>query len=171
MNEIQIVTAILMIAGLVGCVLPILPGPPLIWLGALYYGWRTEFEVVTPLFLAALLVPTVIGATADWWMSFLGARRGGASVWGQLAALGGGIVGFFVFSLPGMLVGAVGALVLVEYRRAKDWNSVFKAGKGYLVGYLLSIVVELICAFVIIGLFLGRLWLAGGGDASGGLNI
>jgi uncharacterized protein YqgC (DUF456 family) len=159
MNEIQIVTGLLMFAGLVGCILPVLPGPPLVWLGALFYAWRTGFETIPLWFLGILLIPMLIGVTADWWMTFLGARRGGASMWGQLASLAGGLIGFFAlgFSLPGMLIGAIAALVLVEYQRAKDWNAVLKAGKGYLAGYLLSLVVETCCALIMIACFIVRL--------------
>ena len=61
---------------------------------------------------------------------------------------------FVVGSLPGLFIGALGAIALVEYYQHKDWNKVLKASKGYLIGYALSLVVELLCCFLIIGIFL-----------------
>ena len=147
-----------MLAGLAGCFVPILPGPPLAWLGALYYGWQNNWQTMTPLTLALLLVVALLGATADWWMSLLGARKSGASAWSQVAALVGGLVGLVVLSLPGMLIGSVAAIALVEWRRLRQWKGAVRAGGGYLVGYLLAMVVEFVCTLVITGVFAWRVW-------------
>ena len=146
-----------MVAGLVGCVMPILPGPPLAWLGALYYGWQTGWAKISPLILALMLVIALVGATADWWMGFLGAKKGGASPLSQVAALFGGLIGLIAFSLPGMLIGSVAAIVAVEWHRLREWKGVLRAGGGYLVGYLLAMVVEVVCTLFIIGIFAARL--------------
>ena len=146
-----------MIAGVVGCFVPVLPGPSLAWLGALYYGWQTSWAKISPLILVLLLIIALVGATADWWMGFLGAKKGGASAWSQLAALLGGLIGFFVFSLPGMIIGSVAAIVAVEWHRVREWKAVLRAGGGYLVGFLLAMVVEFVCTLAIIGIFAARL--------------
>ena len=159
MDENLIIPIVLMIAGLVGCFVPILPGPPLAWLGALYYGWQTDWEKISPLWLGLMLVIALIGATADWWMSHLGAKKGGASAWSQVAALFGGLIGLVLFSLPGMLIGSVAAIVAVEWHRLREWKGVLRAGGGYLVGYLLAMVVEVICTLFVIGIFAARLML------------
>ena len=150
------IAVFLMLAGLVGCVVPVLPGPPLAWLGALFYGWQTDWARITPLVLGAMLVIALLGASADWWMGFLGAKKGGASARGQIAALLGGVVGLFVLSVPGMLIGSVAALVAVEWHRLREWRGVLRAGGGYLVGFLLAMVVEIVCTLLIIGLFVWR---------------
>lgn len=160
MENPLLLTTIIMAIGLLGCIIPVLPGPPIIWLGAVFYAWRTGFTTVGPLLLGVLLVLAIIGATADLWMGFLGAKKGGASPWSQVAALIGGLIGMLTFSVPGLLIGSIGAIVAVEWQRHRDWNAVMRAGGGYLVGYLLSMMVELAIALVMIGLFAGRLWLA-----------
>lgn len=158
MNEAVIVTAIIMLIGLVGSVLPLVPGPPLIWLGALYYAWRTDWlEVGWPI-LVLLLVLALVGGTADWWMGYLGASSGGASIWATLASMVGGIAGFFIFSVPGMLIGSIGAIALVEYGRHRDWRKTLRAGGGYLVGSLLAAVVEVVIALVMIGIFVAAVY-------------
>ncbi len=157
MDQTLLLTGAIMLAGLVGCVAPVLPGPPLVWLGALFYGWQTDWQRIGPVFLAVTLVLALLGGSADLWMGFLGAKKGGASFGSQIAALFGGIIGFLIFSVPGLLLGSVAAIALVEWRKHRDWNAVVRAGGGYLAGYLLAMVVEIIAALLIIGAFAARI--------------
>jgi uncharacterized protein YqgC (DUF456 family) len=160
MDTILFVTCALMATGLLGCFVPLLPGPRFIFFGALYYGWQTNYQGIGPLLLGILLILVLIGSTADLWMGFLGAKKGGASGWSQLASLVGGFIGMLVFSLPGMLLGSVGAILLVEWLRLRDWKAMLRAGKGYLTGYLLAMVVELAAGLLMIALFALRLCFA-----------
>lgn len=153
MNEHLPAAAIMMVLGLAGCVIPVLPGPPLVWLGAMYYAWRNDWTQIGWPMLLLLFILAVIGSTADLWMGYLGAKKGGASIWASLASLAGGLIGLIVFSIPGAIIGSLGAIALVEYYRHKDWNKVLRAGGGYMVGYLLAMVVELAICLVMIGLF------------------
>jgi hypothetical protein len=159
MNQDLLAAAIIMGIGLIGTVVPLLPGPPLVWLGALYYAYRTNWTEVGWPMLILMLVLALIGSTANTWMSYFGARKGGASLWSSLASIVGGLVGMMVFSLPGAIIGAIGAIALVEYSLHRDWNKVLHAGKGYMVGYLLSMVVEVIVCLAIIGLFVAAVYI------------
>ncbi len=143
--------------GLVGAVLPLIPGPPIVWLGAFYYAWRTNFDEVGILMLVLLALLGIVGGTADWWLGYLGASKGGASGWATLASFVGGIVGFLVFNVIGMVLGSILAIVLVEYMRHRDWQRVMRAGSGYLVGWLLASIVEIgICVLMIALFFVAR---------------
>ena len=153
MNQTLLETAIIMLVGLIGCVAPLLPGPPIVWLGALYYGWKTDFAEFGWPTLLIMLILTIIGSTAEYWLAYLGSRKSGASPWASVAAVLGGIVGLLVLSLPGLIIGSLAAIAAVEYRRHQDWNKVLKSGAGYLAGYLLSMVVEIIICLIIIGIF------------------
>ncbi len=151
--------AIIMGLGLIGTVVPLLPGPPLVWIGALYYAWRTNWTEVGWPMLILLLALAIVGSTANTWMSYFGARKSGASVWASLISIAGGIVGMLVFSLPGAIIGSIGAIALVEYSIHHDWNKVLHAGKGYMVGYLLSMVIEVVVCLVMIGLFVAAIYI------------
>ena len=154
MNDLFVQTAIIMLAGIIGCIIPALPGPPLVFIGALYYAYRTEWTLVSwpSLFLLGVLM--LVGSTSNIWLSYFGARKGGASIWASVAAFFGGLIGMMVFSLPGLFIGAIGAIAAVEYSRHKDWSKVLRAGTGYLAGYLLSMVVELLVCLAMIAVFL-----------------
>ena len=148
---------LIMIVGIVGSFLPLLPGPPIVWLGAFYYAYQTSFSEVGIAMLVLLAILGIVGGTADLWLGYLGASKGGASGWATLASLVGGIVGFFVLSVPGMLIGSIAAIVLVEWLRHRDWQRVLRAGTGYLVGWLLATVVEVgICVLMIALFFVAR---------------
>ena len=153
MNDLMLYTALLMGAGLLGAVLPLVPGPPLVWLGALYYSYNTNWQEVGVPMLALLFVLAVAGSTADIWVSALGAKKSGASGWATIASMVGGVIGMMVLSLPGLFIGSIAGIALVEYSRHKDWNKVLNASKGYLAGYLLSIVIEIFTCLLMIGLF------------------
>ena len=159
MEQNLLIAIALMIAGVVGCFVPVLPGPPLAWLGALYYGWQIGWEKISPFWLVTMFIVALIGASADWWMGWLGAKKGGASAGGQIAALFGGLIGLIVLGLPGMIIGSVAAIVAAEWHRLREWRGVLRAGGGYLVGFLLAMVVEFVCTLVIIAIFAVRLML------------
>jgi len=159
MSSIVVETALIMGLGLLGAVLPLIPGPPLIWLGALYYAWRTDWVHVGWPSLLLLLVLAVIGGTADLWMGYFGASKGGASGWATLASIVGGIVGLLIFSVPGAIIGSIGAIALVEFSRHRDWQKVLRASGGYLVGWVLASIVEVVIAVVMIGLFVAAVYV------------
>ena len=154
-NSGYLALALLMMGvGLIGSFAPLVPGPPFVWLGAFYYAWRTGYEEVGIITLVVLAILAIAGGTSDWWLSYLGARRGGASGWATLASFIGGIVGFVLFTIPGMLIGSLASVALVEYLRHRDWRRVMRASGGYLAGWLLSTVVEVGVCIVMIAIFL-----------------
>ncbi len=145
--------------GLVGAIAPLIPGPPIVWLGALYYAWQTDYQQVGLVTLAVLAILAIAGGTSDWWLGYLGARRAGASGWATLASFIGGIVGFVVLNVPGMLIGSLGGVVLAEYLRHRDWQRVLRASRGYLVGWVLAAVVEVAVCLVMVALFLAAVYI------------
>jgi uncharacterized protein YqgC (DUF456 family) len=149
-----IVALVLMFIGLLGVILPLVPGIVLVYLAALLYAVIEGFAKIGPITLAVLTVLAVVGVTADLWVSSLGAKVGGASVWALLGGLVLGLVGLIFFSLPGAIVGSVLGVIMVEMGRVGDWRKVLKSGGGWLIGWLLSTVVQLSLALIIIAIFL-----------------
>jgi uncharacterized protein YqgC (DUF456 family) len=144
---------IIMGVGLGGAFVPLLPATPLVWLGAFYYAWQTNYREVGIPLLILLGLLAVAGATSDIWASALGAKKSGASGWATVASAVGGTIGLFTLSIPGLFLGAIAGIVLVEYSRHKDWNAVMKASGGYVVGYIVSLVVQFVVCLVMMGIF------------------
>ena len=153
-----IVALVLMLIGLLGVILPLVPGIVLVYLAALLYAVIEGFARIGPITLAVLTVLAVVGVTADLWVSSLGAKVGGASVWALLGGLVLGLVGLIFFSLPGAIVGSVAGVIAVELWRVRDWRKVLKAGGGWLIGWLLSTVVQLSIALIMIAIFFWQVW-------------
>ena len=149
-----------MLVGLAGVILPVVPGVGLIWIAALVYAIAERFATIDPLTLAVLTVMGALGVTADIWVSQAGGKLGGASWQALLAGLGSGAIGFLI----GLLVGGIGALpagiigmllglLLVEYLRRRDWRETLRVGAGWLAGCLLSGLVQLIIGLAMIVIF------------------
>ncbi len=145
-------TLALIFVGLVGSVVPLLPGTTLIFVGVV---------------LQRVLLPETIGTTAVVWIGVLwvfsvladfactliGARLLGGSKWGMTGASGGALVGMFFSPLAillGTLFGAVAAEKLLSKRTDKD---ALKSGLGAALGFLASTVVRAMFALAMVALF------------------
>ncbi|MBN1137600.1 MAG: DUF456 domain-containing protein [Anaerolineae bacterium] len=152
-------TFVVMFIGLVGIVLPVLPGSILIFAAALFYALLDGFQTIGWVTLVVLGLLTAAATTASLWATSMGAKAGGASGWSILAGIVGGLVGLLFFSLPGSIVGALLGMFLVEVLRVKDWRKALKSGGGWLMGWLLSVIFELGIGLVMIAIFVWRVTL------------
>ena len=75
------VAVALMVVGLLGVLLPVVPGVGLMWAVILVYAIMERFATIDPLSFAALTVLGLMGATSDLWLSLLGAKVGGDGNW------------------------------------------------------------------------------------------
>ena len=99
MIVLKIIAVFLGIAGLVGCILPVIPGPPLSWTGLLLV-WLTHPEGMTPGLLITWLVVTVVVTILDYLVpSWVTTRTGGskAAARGTLVGL---VLGLIFFPPP-----------------------------------------------------------------------
>jgi uncharacterized protein YqgC (DUF456 family) len=150
-------TIALMFIGLIGSVLPFIPGSPLILLGAFIYAWYTDFLVVTWGTLVILLLLTVLSQILDYLASILGAKKFGASRWGMSGAFLGGIIGLFSGGILGILIGPFIGALLLELLHGQDLPASLKIGLGTLVGFLGGAIGKIIIALTMIGIFLVKI--------------
>ncbi len=140
----------LLIAGVAGSILPVIPGSPLVLVGAILH--KLLFPEATGWWLIALFVGAVVLATVlEWLGGMLGAKYFGSTKWGILGALAGGLIGLF-FSLVGVLIGPIIGAVLFEWCFAKKKPLLAgKAGLGVIVGIVGANVAHfLICVLMVI---------------------
>lgn len=125
-----ILTLVVMLVGLLGSVLPGLPGVPLIFASAFVYAYLTGFEIVGVGVLVLLGLLALLAFVSDFLATTYGVRRFGASNWGTVGGAVGGLVGTLVGALFlgigavfGLLLGTVGGVFLGEYLRRRRQSS------------------------------------------------
>lgn len=144
---------VLVIVGLVGTVLPVLPGVLLVFAGLFVAAWAGGFARVGYGTLAVIGVLGVLSLAADFIASLLGAKRVGASPQALVGAAIGGGIGIF-FGIPGLLLGPFLGAALGEYVARGRLVQAGKVGVGTWVGLIVAAIAKVVLAFMMIATFL-----------------
>ena len=144
-----ILSAICLLLGLCGCILPALPGPPVAYIGLLLLHFTDKAQFSTTQLLVWLAVVIAI-QILDNFIPMLGTKYTQGSKWGSWGAFIGSIVGLFF--LPwGLLAGPFLGAFLGELLGNRTLGQALKSGAGSLLGFLFGTVVKLIlCSYFII---------------------
>lgn len=143
----------LMLLGLLGIIIPILPGIFLIWAGVAVYVWQTGFgEISLPLFLFMSALVLFAGLS-DLWLPYFGAQRTGAAKRSYLLSTLGAIIGSFLLPILGTIIGFVLGLFIGEYWKHQNTGTAVKVSWGGLKGWGIATLIQLIAGLVIILLF------------------
>ncbi len=146
---------ILMILGIIGCLVPILPGPPLSFLGLilLHLSRFGQFETTT---LITLGVIAVVVTIMDYIVPVWGTKRFGGSKYGTRGAAVGLIIGLFLGPM-GIVIGPLIGAFVGEMIFKDDIRYAARAGFGSLLGFLTGIGLKLAASFVITFYFVREL--------------
>jgi hypothetical protein len=166
-SPLALLAYMLMFVGLIGSMLPVVPGPVLIWLGALMWAANDGFQAVgwpTLLFLGIL---TVLAWSSDLFLTAVFSRRVGASWKAILSAILGGFIGGIFFggwipilgTLVATVVGAVVGMVAMEVLDKRDLRLALRSTQGYVLGVLASSALEALLAVVMILVFIWQAFL------------
>ncbi|MGB5106999.1 MAG: DUF456 domain-containing protein [Candidatus Zixiibacteriota bacterium] len=147
---------IVMLIGLLGVIVPIIPGLPLIWFAALCYALLTDFQAVSREFLFSSAILVLVVTILQYLFTVYGAKRLGASRWGTLGAFVGMVVGLFLGSIFGVIIGPLLGAVLFELLVGKTFSQSLKAGFGTFIGFLFGTISQLIVSAILIGIFIYR---------------
>ena len=145
-----VIGVICLLAGLIGSILPALPGPPLSYAGLLllHFTERVEFTITQHIIWLVLVLLTVL---ADYLLPVLGVKRWNGSKWGNIGCIIGTIAGMFILPPLGLIfcpfLGAVSGEMLFAGKKAPE---AFKAGFGAFIGFLLGTIFKLsVCGWFV----------------------
>ena len=147
-----------MFLGIVGSVVPVLPGAPISWLGLLLFFLAPSIPFSTPFIVITGIIALAI-YILDYLIPAMGTKRFGGSKAGMWGTTIGLFVGLFTLGPLGILIGPfVGALVGELAFNNTESSQAFKAATGSFIGFLTSTFIKFITTVTFFGLFLYQVY-------------
>jgi len=155
---LAIICAVLMIVGLLGIILPFLPGLPVAWLGFFIYAIGTSWDHISVTTIIVFAILTVLSFAFDFIAPMLGAKQYKASKWGILGTFIGFTIGIFIFGVWGIILGPLLGALIGELIAGKPADQAFKSALGALVGFIFGNLFKIIIILVMAGFFIVSLF-------------
>jgi uncharacterized protein len=140
--------AFFILFGFIGSFLPVIPGPPLSYIGLLFMQLTSNPPFDTSFLIIWALVVTVI-FILDNLIPIYGTKKFGGSPLGMLGCIAGLIFGIIFFPPVGVIIGPIAGAFAGEIIAGKKSNKAFRAAFGAFAGYLFSTLLKItICAIL-----------------------
>jgi uncharacterized protein YqgC (DUF456 family) len=141
-----ILAVILMVIGIIGCLVPVLPGPPISYLGLILLH-ITRFGQFSTNVLISLAIVTIVVTIIDYVVPLWGTKKFGGSKYGIRGAAVGLVIGLFLGPV-GIIIGPFFGAIVGELIFKDDIGYALKAGLGSLLGFLTGVGLKLAASFV-----------------------
>jgi uncharacterized protein len=149
----ELAVLLVMLVGVVGVLVPFLPGLVLVWAAGIAWVW---FDGHGPahLFVGVVLTGLLaVGIVAKYVLPARSASGAGAPKSTLLVGAAGAVVGFFVIPVVGLVVGGVAAVYLAELARLQDLGLAWRSTWAVLRGIGIGMLVELTAALLMVGVW------------------
>nr|RNJ68258.1 MAG: DUF456 family protein [Leptolyngbya sp. IPPAS B-1204] len=151
--------------GVIGAVVPALPGAILILGAIIIWGLVNGFAGLG-IPIAVTIVVLLANSLIDFLATYLGAKQAGASKWGQIGAIVGLLLGVFGLlsasliggPLLGLLIGPLLGAIIGEFLYRRDLKLAVRAGIGIVVGTLIGNLIEGLLALIAMIVFIATTW-------------
>ncbi|MDD2422358.1 MAG: DUF456 domain-containing protein [Heliobacteriaceae bacterium] len=153
-----IIALIVMLIGILGTFVPVIPGIPLIFAAMVGYGFTEGFQLMSLLFLGVNFLLVLLAVILDYLGTAWGARRFGATRSGIWGAVAGGLVGLVVLGPLGLFAGPFIGAVAGELMQGRTLERAIEAGIGTFLGVAGASLVRFILALGMTGAFIWRIW-------------
>lgn len=152
-----VVALLLMILGILGSFLPILPGPITSWLGFLMVKFSALIEISNQFLILTFVIALLIWIL-DYFIPALGTKKFGGSKYGMIGTTLGLIIGIISPIPGGIIIGPfLGALIGELYNKT-DSKTALKAAFGSFLGFITSTFLKFVVAVIYFGLFISIIW-------------
>lgn len=154
-TAITILASIAMIAAFLVALLPVVPGPVMLWGIALVYAWATGFRFVGVLGMGIITVLALIASLSDFWLPIIGVKTEGGSCRSVTGTLIGGILGTFLIPVPvlGTLIGSMIGAAALEFLYLRSLHQAGSAARFAFKNFMYSFAVELMANVLIVLVF------------------
>jgi uncharacterized protein len=146
---------VLMLIGIIGCLVPVLPGPPLSYAGIILLH-LSRFGHFTTTALIVFAVITFVVSVLDYIVPVWGTRKFGGSKYGTKGATIGLIIGIFL-GPAGIIIGSLAGAMVGELIFKDDLKYAVKAGFGSLLGFMTGVGLKLAASLVMTFYFIREL--------------
>ena len=137
---------IFVILGIIGCIIPGIPGPPFSFIALIFLSIAKHWEPFGAAFLISMAALTVLVTVLDYAIPAAGARKYGASKFGVWGAIIGMIIGILYAPPLGMIIGAFIGAFIGEILKGKQSHDALKASWGVFIGVMFGILLKLIAS-------------------------
>lgn len=147
---------VFMIVGILGCLLPFIPGPPFNFIGLLLLHFTSRFQFESNFIIIWAIITAVVYGL-DMVIPVWGTKKFGGSkqgIWGSVIGL---VAGFFFFPPFGIIIGPFVGAVIGELTAGKDSGAALKSGFGSFVGFMAGTVLKLIASGMMTWYFIKEL--------------
>lgn len=151
-----IIAFLLMLIGIIGCIVPGLPGAPIAYAG-LWVAQATDRVDFSWQFLLVWGIVVVVISVLDYVVPAWGTKRYGGTKWGVWGSTIGVFVGLF-FGAAGVILGPLVGAILGELISGKRMSDAVKAGWGSFVGILFGTILKLIACGLMIVALIQAIW-------------
>ncbi len=148
-----IVAILMIVIGVIGTVMPAIPGVVFVFGGIALAAWIDDFTRVSAWTVGALALLALVGVAADYVAAALGAKRAGASNLAIVGAAIGTVAGVFT-GLIGLLFMPLAGAAIGEYIAQRDLRRAGKVGIATWLGLLIGTAVKVAIVFTMVGVFI-----------------
>lgn len=144
MDILLIVLGIIcMLTGLIGCIVPMLPGPPIAYAGLVLLHLTGNVQFTTKELIIWLIVVIVV-QVVDYLIPTYGTKKLGGTRWGVWGCFFGTFIGLFIFPPWGVILGPFAGAVAGELLGGKETQHALKAGLGAFIGFMAGTILKFI---------------------------
>ncbi|WP_338356561.1 DUF456 domain-containing protein [Yeosuana marina] len=151
------IASLCIILGVLGSFLPILPGPPISWVGLLLL-YLTDAVPMNRSLIVVTFIVAILIFLLDYIIPAVGTKKFGGSRAGMIGTSIGLVVGLISPIPGGIIIGPFFGAFIGEMFNKNDSKVAFKAAIGSFLGFLASTFIKFIVSIIYLGIFISKLW-------------
>lgn len=153
-----VIATALLLPGIAGVLLPMLPGIPYMWLVALGFGVVDRFVHLTGRDLGILAIIALLSFAVDYFAGVLGAKYGGAAARSMASGLIGLVIGVILLPPFGGLIGLFIGIMASELQMRRSRSQAVRAATSGLIGSVMGIGINFLLALIFVIAFIALAW-------------